>query len=299
MTLLPGALAVSAVATLSIASACVAYTLARIAPRPRPVLGTRGVQRSAALRAHASFALFEPCLRWLAAAIGRLPLVRVRRRLDAHLIEAGEIFGLDADECLALSCASGALAFGVGAWWARALDASAAWAACAAAVGAVLPLERVRGVAATRKRRIARDLPAAIDLLALCMGAGLDFAGALSLLVARPASGNSPLTAELARVLSEAALGRTRAEALSALASRVPIDAVRDFTAAVIQAELQGNPLRDAIAIQARMSRMRRSARAEQAAARASVLLAFPLLLLLGALLLLMLGPFLVNGVEL
>jgi tight adherence protein C len=163
----------------------------------------------------------------------------------------------------------------------------------------VLPLERVRGVAATRKRRIARDLPAAIDLLALCMGAGLDFAGALSLLVARPASGDSPLTAELARVLSEAALGRTRAEALSALASRVPIDAVRDFTAAVIQAELQGNPLRDAIAIQARMSRMRRSARAEQAAARASVLLAFPLLLLLGALLLLMLGPFLVNGVEL
>jgi tight adherence protein C len=141
-------------------------------------------------------------------------------------------------------------------------------------------------------------LPAAIDLIALCMGAGLDFVGALARVANDAGDARSPLVHELRGVLRELALGETRARALAALAERLPVQAVHDFTAAVIQAERMGNPLRDAIEIQARTLRARRSVLAEEAAARAAVLLVFPLLLLLAAIVLLMLGPFVVNGVP-
>jgi tight adherence protein C len=292
-------LALAATAMLSLASACLAGALGNIAPLPRPTLGIRGLKRGAALRDYPAFAAIEPLMRWLAALIARAPLTGARTRIAQRVAEAGDALGLDADECLALACLSGATFAVAGGLIASALDIAPGWALLFAAFGVAMPLERVRSLGTKRKRRLARELPAAIDLIALCMGAGLDFANALGLLVTRPSTADSPLAAEFGRVLSEIALGRTRGEALSALALRAPIDAVRDFTAAVIQAELKGNPLREAIAIQARVLRMRRSVRAEEAAARASVLLAFPLLLLLASLLLLMLGPFFVNGVEL
>ena len=292
------ALAFASAALLGTACARLSYALARIAPTPRPALGPRGLQRGIALQTYPGFALLEPTMRWLAALVAHVPLGAARAHLDQRLVEAGDALGLDADECLALSClggVAGAIAAQVGV---HALAVDGRWTPVLAASFAALPLERVRSTAALRKRRIARELPAAIDLVALCMGAGLDFAGAIAMLVARPSDARSPLAAEFRRLLSELSLGRTRSDALGALAARAPTDALRDFTSAVIQAEQKGNPLQDAIAIQARTLRMRRSALAEEAAARAAVLLAFPLLLLLASLLLLMLGPFIVNGVD-
>jgi tight adherence protein C len=134
-------------------------------------------------------------------------------------------------------------------------------------------------------------LPVEIDLAAMCMHAGLDFPGAIRLVVAQRKSGEHVLREELSLVLSELDLGHTRATALSNFAARVPTSAVREFVGAVIQAEEKGTPLADVLKIQATMLRMRRSILAEEAASRAGVLMMVPMLMLLGSVFVILMGP--------
>lgn len=264
---------------------------------PRPVLGPRGAVRRRALDTR--FALVEPAMRLCAGSISRLPLGGLRERLEVLALRSGRHLGLDADDCLGL-CLVSAIAFGTGAALVVHHGALApGWIVALTCSGAALPIVALVERARARTRQIARTLPSAIDLAALCMGAGLDFAGALTLLARESRRPDDHLTTEIDLVLAALATGQTRREALEGFAERAPAPAVRDFVSAVIQAEEKGTPLAEALSVQAELLRMRRSAAGEEAAARASVLLAFPLLLLLGAILVLMLGPFLVGGAEL
>jgi tight adherence protein C len=291
----------SAAATLAFAIALSigCHALARVPARPRPTLGPRGFERGAALRRLAWLRAIDPALRWLAASIARLPLDRVRSALERRCVHAGDALGLAADEWLALAGLAACAAACITACALRLIAIDARWPVAAAAlIGAAWPFEYLRSRGAARARRVARELPATIDLISLCMGAGLDFTGALAEVARESGDADDPLARELSCVLRDLSLGETRARALSGFATRVPSRVVRDFTAAVIQAERMGNPLREAIEIQAQALRMQRSLVAEEAAARAAVLLAFPLLLLLAAIVLLMLGPFIVKGVA-
>jgi tight adherence protein C len=289
-------LALLTTATFALAFACCGRALAGVAPLPRPALGPRGLQRKRALASTPGFALVEPAMRWLSALLARLPVDPARTSLPGMLASSGDFLGLDAHELLALSLLAGmaaAVAGGLAGVW---LELSPHWQAVGIALAGAAPFLRVRAEVSQRLRRIARALPPAIDLLALTMGAGLDFTGALELLVRELHDQRDPLVSELERVLHELALGRTRYQALASLAQRAPCLAVRDFVGAVSQAEQKGNPLAEVLGIQARTLRMRRSVAAEEAAARASVWLVLPMTLLLGAVLLVMLGPFIVNG---
>jgi tight adherence protein C len=288
-----------AMAALTLALAIGNYGLARVAPLPRPLLGHRGVQRARALEGAPIFALVEPLVRWCAALFARVPLGSARTRLEVMLVRSGQLLGLCADEWIALCvlCAVAlALAAATAAAWLE-LSGGVPW--LSALLGAGLPLASVHSRIARRQRRITRQLPLAIDLLALCMNAGLDFAGALELWTRELHDEGDPLNVECRRVLTELSMGHTRRQALASLAERVPTPAMRDFTSAVIQAEQAGNPLAPVLSIQAHMMRMRRSIAAEEAAARASVLLVLPMMLLLLAIVLLMVGPFIVNGLGL
>ena len=162
-------------------------------------------------------------------------------------------------------------------------------------MGAALPYVQLRSVTKNRFKQIDRGLPAAIDLVALCRGAGLDFPGALRQITQKAASRRDPLTRELTRILQQLELGRTRRQALLELEERCPTDAVRDFVGSVVQAEEKGNPLADVLEVQAQMLRMRRSVMAEEAAARAGVMMMGPLMLMFGAILLVLLGPFVIR----
>jgi tight adherence protein C len=144
---------------------------------------------------------------------------------------------------------------------------------------------------------ITRGLPHAIEIAALCMSAGADFPGALRLIATTGGrASDDALRRELSLILEELELGHTRREALVHLSERVPSPAVRDFVNAVIQAEEKGNPLARVIQIQGRTLNQRRSVAAEEAAARAGVLMIAPLMLLLCAILLLLMGPFIVSA---
>jgi tight adherence protein C len=290
----PTTISFCATLVIGVALLCAAHRLAQLRPLPRPVHGPRGLLRTRMLARTRLFVL-EAALRWLAALCARARCGGLRQRVELWLQRAGHPGGLCADECFALGALLG-LALATGA---AALGFAPLIVASAFTLGVAAPPLSLRERARSRQRDIARRLPAAIDLMALCMGAGLDFSAALALIAAELTPERDALALELRHMLHELAMGRVRQRVLAELAERVPTPAVQDFVHAVIQAEQSGTPLAQVLEVQARMLRMRRSVAAEEAAARAGVLLVLPLLLLLCAVMLLMFGPFLVNGMGL
>lgn len=266
------------------------FVLFSVPPLDRPAGGTRGAARRRALESSALFAAVELPVRQIAAWVraSRVPLPR--RLLEAMQRRSGDWLGLCPEEVVALSgvCATtgGLLGWVV----CNALLASPMFVVVGPATGASVPFLRMSGARATRGREATRSLPAAIDLLWLCMSAGLDFPGALRFATEDHAIGGV-LRQELQGFLREIEIGHTRAEALRALERRLPVPAIQSFVGAVTQAEARGNPLSEVLRVQAQVLRAQRGVQAEEAAARAAVLLVVPLMLLLGCVLLLLCGP--------
>jgi tight adherence protein C len=231
------------------------------------------------------------------ALIAALPLQKLRKRQEIELTRADDVLGINPDELSALSVLS-AILLGISVLAiAGAIGASVTYGIVAAAFGLLLPTLQVREVIRQRAKLVTRALPPAIEIAAMTMGAGLDFPGALRMLTEPGSLTPSPLAREFRVILEHIEFGHTRKEALEGFAERVPSRAVIDFVAAVVQAEQKGNPLARVLQIQGRMLNMRRSVAAEEAAARAGVLLIVPMVFLLGAILLLLMGPFLVKGI--
>lgn len=263
----------------------------------RPRLGYRGAERRRALLAGGGFATLEPAIRLLAGVAALLPLKALRGRQETDLRRADHPWGLSADELSALSVLSAGLLGGVTWFLSGQLAMTRLLAVGGALFGLTLPTIQLREGIRSRAKEISRGLPHAIEIVAMCMGAGHDFPSALRLVAAPQGTERSALSRELQLVLEHLDLGRTRREALRSFAERVPTEAVRDFVNAVIQAEQRGNPLANVIQVQGRMLSMRRSVAAEEAAARAGVLLIAPMLVLVACVLLLLLGPFIVKGI--
>lgn len=159
-------------------------------------------------------------------------------------------------------------------------------------VGLALPVFRIQGLRGGRVRAAAREVPRTMDLLSLCMSAGMDLVGGLK----EVSKGDKGVVAdELRYLLAALEIGQTRRAALQELYENLPALEVGDFTRAIIQAEAKGASVRDALLNQATMSRQRRSVRAEELAARAGVLLTLPIMMLVVCVLLLIVGPLLVN----
>jgi tight adherence protein C len=149
----------------------------------------------------------------------------------------------------------------------------------------------ISGEAQKRIKQVNRGLPFVIDLMALAMSAGLDFPGAIRQVVEKSSDQSDALVEEFTRLLQELQLGRTRKQALTDFSDRVPTDQVVEFVNAVLQAEAKGNPVADVLQIQAGVSRLRRSVRAEELAAKAGVAMVGPLFLLFFCIMLLVMAP--------
>jgi tight adherence protein C len=164
-----------------------------------------------------------------------------------------------------------------------------------ALVGGALPYLHLTGRAAERLKLIRRELPHAIDLIALGMSAGLDFPGSIRQLVDKSSDASHPLNEELGWMLQKLRVGHTRKQVVQEFADRAPLDEVVEFAASVAQAEERGNPLAGVLEIQATTSRERRSSLAEQSAAKASVALAAPLMLMFFCIMLLVVAPIIIR----
>lgn len=262
-----------------------------------PALGERGRRRRLALQDGGLFAILEPAIRKVSGWISRFDLPKQRVHLEALLRSSGYALGASADELLAMMLMSGIAASLFSALITSVSKGSTlSWMLASFALGSFIPYFQFKETVKLRQKLVNRGLPPAIDLVSLCVGAGSDFPSAIRFVVGEIVEERDPTREEFTHIMQQLEVGHTRAYALRAFAERVPTEAVRDFVGAVVQAEEKGTPLAEVLSIQARMLRMRRSVAAEEAAARASVMLIGPLMLQLCAILIILFGPFLING---
>jgi tight adherence protein C len=276
---------------LAAAAAIAVYAVASAPSRVASRLGMRGLKRLRALEKNEQWRSIEPLVRWLGVRVSGILTDDQRKSLDKQLSLAGDFLGITAEEYVGLSILSflGGVVFGVIAGWLTGMGV--VMLIIVAPLGGALPYLQVSSAATLRMKQINRNLPYAVDLLALAMSAGKDFPGAVRQVVEKSSDPDDALIEEFSRMLQELGIGRTRKQALLGFAERAPIETVQEFVNSVVQAEEKGNPLADVLQIQAGMSRMRRSVRAEQAAAKAGVQMIGPLALLLLCIIALILGP--------
>lgn len=143
--------------------------------------------------------------------------------------------------------------------------------------GFYFPCMNVNDRITLRHKSIALELPDVVDLLTVCVEAGLDFVGALRTVVEKQKKG--PLKDELERFLKQLELGRTRSEALREMSHRVGLSDLSSVASSMIQAARLGSPIGPVLRIQSDMLRTRRGQRAEKAAMEATVKMLAPLML--------------------
>jgi tight adherence protein C len=140
-----------------------------------------------------------------------------------------------------------------------------------------------------RQTRIRAELPDAMDMLSVCVEAGLGFDAALAQ-VARNTTG--PLASELARALQEMNIGKSRPEALRSMAGRTTAPELRAFVSTLVQASELGISVATVLREQAKEMRLRRRQRAEEQAQKVPVKILFPLMFcLFPALFVVIMGP--------
>ncbi len=163
---------------------------------------------------------------------------------------------------------------------------------CAGAGGSIgffLPDLLLYNAGVKRQALIQAALPDALDMLTICVEAGLGFDAALAQ-VGRNTTG--PLAAEFTRALQEMQIGKTRSEALRAMLERTTVAELRAFVSALVQAGELGIAIAQVLREQAREMRLRRRQRAEEKAQKVSVKVTFPLIAcLFPAIFVVVIGP--------
>jgi tight adherence protein C len=158
-----------------------------------------------------------------------------------------------------------------------------------AILGFYLPLLWLNWRMSQRQHAILRALPDGLDMLNICVGAGLGFDAALSRVGER---WQTPLADEFNRVVAEIRLGKARRAALLALADRTDVPEVANFVATIVQADQLGVSIAKVLRTQAEQMRILRRQRAEELARQATIKLLFPLVFLVfPAMLAVLLGP--------
>jgi len=169
-------------------------------------------------------------------------------------------------------------------------------AAVAGAFGFFLPDLLLLNAGIRRQEQMRKGLADALDMLTVCVEAGQGFDAAI-LQVARTVPG--PIGGELARVLSEIQIGKSRGEAFSALGERTTVTEVQNFVSTLVQADRLGLPVAVVLREQTKEMRIARRQRAEEKAQKVTVKILFPLLLcIFPAIFIVIIGPGIIQIIE-
>lgn len=158
--------------------------------------------------------------------------------------------------------------------------------------GFILPDLFVRRKIRKRQEEITDSLPDALDLLVVCIEAGMGINAAFVKITEEFKLSSPVLSEEFDIVNREMVAGKPRQEALRALADRAGVEDVQSLVAMLIQTEKLGTSLSQSLRVHSDSLRTRRRQRAEEAAAKTTIKLVFPLVFLLfPALFIVILGP--------
>ena len=143
-----------------------------------------------------------------------------------------------------------------------------------------------------RKTKIGRALPDALDLLVICMEAGLGIDQAVIRIANEMAPGQPELAEEFFIIGREQRAGKARIDAWRSMADRVDLESVRQFVGMLAQTERLGTPIARALSQFADGLRTKRLMQAEEHAAKTTIKLIFPLtIFIFPAIFIVLLGP--------
>ena len=161
-----------------------------------------------------------------------------------------------------------------------------------ASIGYYLPNAVLSHKAAGRRREIFETFPDALDLLTVCVEAGLSLERALAKVAGEIHIKSLALAQELQLVLMEMRAGFSKERALRNLALRSGVEDVDTLVAMLIQSERFGTSMGDSLRVHSDNLRGKRSVQAEEAAAKIALKLMFPLIFcIFPTLMLVLIGP--------
>lgn len=156
----------------------------------------------------------------------------------------------------------------------------------------LLPDMLLQRMVQARKQRIRRSLPDAVDLLVICVEAGLGLDQALSRVGQELGMSHPDITQEFLLVGLEQRAGKPRLQAWQAMAERVNLPELQSFTSMLMQTERFGTPIAKALSTFASGLRGRRNQQAEEMAAKTTVKIIFPLIFcIMPSIFIVLLGP--------
>jgi len=150
-----------------------------------------------------------------------------------------------------------------------------------------------------RRDEIRHSVPNMLDLMVVCMEAGLSLNAAIQKIAEETTDTHKSLSEELNLVNQEILIGKTRADAFRNLARRTGVEELRSLVVMLIQADKLGTSIANSLRVLADALRTKRRQRAEEAAHKTSVKLVFPLVLLIfPELLVVLLGPAVITLIK-
>ena len=161
------------------------------------------------------------------------------------------------------------------------LRQSTAAALAAAAIGYALPALVLRRRIRRRQQLIRTAFPDALDLLVICVEAGLGLDAAIARVGQEIAAAHPLISEHFAQVSAELRAGRRREEAWRTMAARIGLDEVSSLVTLLVQSDRLGSSTADALRAHARALRACRLLRAEEKAQQLGVKMTFPLILLI------------------
>lgn len=262
---------IAATLALGLSVAGLAYWLASIIDAVPPE------DRSYRDRPPTAFRLVWWPIQWIAHYLGPVLPVAYRQRLIVKLRLGGLDYAVSSEQLTAARLIAAAVSALLIAWILASFGRPASWwPLVAAAAGFAFPAIWLRDRIQARRRETLKTLPFFLDIVTLCVEAGLNLTGALTQAVAKGPMG--PLRDEIGRVLRDVRAGRSRLDALRSFSDRMNEPSITNFVSAMIQAENMGMNLGPIMRAQSEQRRAERFARAEKLAMEAPVKLLFPLI---------------------
>jgi tight adherence protein C len=151
------------------------------------------------------------------------------------------------------------------------------WSLLLCAVGLLAPRSFVDRRARSRREQLEREFPDALDLMVVCVEAGLGLGAAFVRVAHEMRESHSRIAAEFERVSEQFRAGQSQSEALRAMGERCDVPALRSFVALVIQTELIGASIAQSLRIYSQEMRETRMIKAEEKALRIPVIMTVPL----------------------
>lgn len=150
-----------------------------------------------------------------------------------------------------------------------------------ALVGYVSPNIAISRLISNRQLKIFHDLPDILDLMTVCVEAGLSMDSAMLKISEDKQFAKSPLAMEMKQCVNETLAGKSRHDALKDMGERSMVNDLKSFVAMLIQTDRLGTSLSNSLRVHSDTLRTKRRQLAEEEAAKTTVKLVFPLVFLL------------------